>query len=99
MNPILWKEMVERSRELEFSLGTTFKKIESNELDTVVLQRRSIRLKNDLAIGTSIQEKHLIELRPCPDDAIPPYPKHNIIGKKLSKNLFKGDYIRWKDLN
>ena len=42
MNPKTWKEMILRSRELERSLGSKTKKIELNEIDTVVVQRRSI---------------------------------------------------------
>ena len=41
MNPSSWKEMVDRSRELESSLGDGNKKVERNELETVVLQKKS----------------------------------------------------------
>ena len=43
MDPTTWREMVERSRELESSLGNGLKVVEENEKDTVVLQRRSLR--------------------------------------------------------
>ena len=45
MNPRSWRDMVDRARELEAALGTGIKRIEENELDTVVVQRRSIRAK------------------------------------------------------
>ena len=45
MNPKTWREMVDKTRELELALGDGFKRIE-NELNTVVVQRRSIRAKN-----------------------------------------------------
>ena len=57
MTPKTWKEMVNRSRELESSLGSGIKEIEKNELETVVLQRRSLRLKNDLKKELSLKEK------------------------------------------
>ena len=44
MNPENWKLMVESTRELESSLGIYDKKVEENEKDTVIVQRRSIRL-------------------------------------------------------
>src|SRR5205823_7586903 len=35
-----WREMVDRTRELELALGNGIKRIEDNEQQTVVLQRR-----------------------------------------------------------
>ena len=43
MNPLSWKEMVERSNELYSSLGNGIKVVEDNELKSIVVQRRSIR--------------------------------------------------------
>ena len=45
MNPESWRLMVENARELESSLEIYEKKVEDNEKETVVVQRRSIRLK------------------------------------------------------
>ena len=40
MTPATWREMVDRARELEAALGDGVKRIEANERETVVLQRR-----------------------------------------------------------
>ncbi len=93
-----WKDMVDRTRELENSLGTKIKKVEDNELETVVLQRRSIRVTRDLLVGDAISSDDLEFLRPCPADAIPPYELENIIDKNLVENIKSGDYIKWKDI-
>lgn len=93
-----WKDMVDRTRELENSLGTEIKKVEDNELETVVLQRRSIRVTRDLLVGDTISSDDLEFLRPCPVDAIPPYELENIIDKNLVENIKSGDYIKWKDI-
>jgi N-acetylneuraminate synthase len=98
MDPNNWKEMVERSRELENAIGHGQKNIENNEKETVVLQRRSIRLTKDLALGSEIQLKHLEVLRPCPFDGLPPYEVKNVLGKKLCKDKSAGDHLRWIDL-
>lgn len=98
MNPVTWKEMVERSRELENALGSGIKKVEENERTTVVLQRRAIRLKQDVAKGDTLTAELLEELRPAPSDAIPPYQKGQIIGKRLKNDKDKGDYIKFADL-
>ena len=52
MNPISWKDMVSRSRELEDSLGTASKRVEKNENETVKLQRRAIYINCDLKKGS-----------------------------------------------
>ena len=43
MNPNTWKDMVERSKELYLSLGSYEKKIEDNELQSSLVQRRILR--------------------------------------------------------
>lgn len=102
MNPITWRDMVERSRELELALGTGIKTVEDNEQETVVIQRRALRVKADLENGIQageiITKAHLESLRPCPADALPPYELPNIIGRKAAQALTPGVHLRWSDL-
>ena len=98
MDSNTWKEMVDRTREMENSLGLEVKKVEDNELETVVLQRRSIRVKKDLKIGDSLNKEDLEFLRPCPKDALPPYELEKVIGKKLTENIKFGNYIKWTSI-
>ena len=93
-----WKNMVYRTRELENSLGFEIKKVENNEKETVVLQRRSIRVKKDHKAGDIIYEDDLDFLRPCPEDALPPYELEKIINKKLKINVKAGDYLKWTSI-
>ena len=96
MNPKTWKKMVDRTRRLEQALGSPIKKIEKNELETVVLQRRSIRIKNDLRKGDTISKDDIIYLRPCPKDA---YPIHiDPVGKKLIRDIKINEYLKDHDL-
>ena len=99
MTPKSWKEMIERSKELEFSLGDGKKKIEENELDTVVLQRRSIRINKKIKKDHVIKRDDLNVLRPCPKNAIDPRNINKIIGKKINKNLIKDEILKWEDLD
>ena len=85
MNPSTWKEMILRSRELERSMGNTIKKIEKNEKDTVIVQRRSIHANKNLEKNHTIKKKDLIFLRPCPKNGIEPFKFKKILGKKLKK--------------
>jgi N-acetylneuraminate synthase len=98
MDPKSWREMVERTRELELSLGNGVKEIELNELKTSVLQRRSIRIKRDMKQGEIINKDDLIMLRPCPEDSIAPFEVEKILGLKLKSDLDSGTAIKWKDL-
>ena len=98
MNPKSWREMVDRTRELELSLGDGVKRIEPNERDTVIIQRRCLRAKGDLAAGHVLAEDDLQPLRPCPPDALPPYEIDNIVGRTLAAPLKAGEHVKWTDL-
>jgi N-acetylneuraminate synthase len=93
-----WRDMVNRVRELEAALGTGLKKVENNELETVILQRRAIRLTCNLAAGTKLQRKHLTALRPCPPDALSPEAMPSVLNARVRRALKAGEHLRWIDL-
>ena len=93
-----WKSMVDRTRELENSLGVEIKKVEDNEIETVVLQRRSIRIKKDMVAGDVIIEDDLEFLRPCPEGALPPYELEKVLDKEFTEDIKSGDYIKWSNI-
>lgn len=95
MSPASWREMVDRTRELENALGSGIKQIEENEKDTVVIQRRSIRAAADIAAGTVLNRDHMTVLRPCPVDGLPPYHVDELIGRKLRRDIKAGEHLRW----
>lgn len=99
MDPRAWKYMIDRTRELEHALGCGLKQVEQNEEETVILQRRSIRIAKDVVIGDVLTAEHVVCLRPCPDDAIEPYNLKEVIGKMISRDIKNGDYLQWKDLS
>lgn len=98
MNPETWEEMVDRSRELENALGDGVKRIEGNEKETVIAQRRCVRLKNDLDKNEPISLDNIELLRPAPNNSIEPYRVNEIINKKVNKFKNKGDAIYFDDL-
>ena len=98
MNPKTWKDMIQASRELERSLGNKIKKIEFNEIDTAIVQRRSIHSKNFLKKNHIIKKRDLIYLRPCPKNSLEPYQYQKLIGKKTKREIKKNSIIRLKDL-
>lgn len=98
MTPATWRDMVDRSRELEYALGNGIKRVEDNEKDTVVIQRRGLRAARDLAEGAILRAEDLVSLRPCPADGLPPYRLSEVVGKSLRKGMKKGDHITWTHL-
>ena len=99
MNPSTWKEMVMRSREIESALGDGIKRIESNELETSVIQRRCIRLNRDMVAGEIITRDVIECLRPAPENSLSPHLIGTIIGKAIRTCKACGDAIFVNDLS
>lgn len=89
MNPISWKNMVMETRNLEKALGDGVKKIEKNEKETVIVQRRGVWLKNKKIKGQRLKKNDLQILRPCPKDSISPFKIKKYIGKKFRTTIPK----------
>lgn len=98
MDAAAWKEMVDRTRELELALGPEEKYVMGNETETVIIQRRSIRAKKSLPAGSILSAQDLAILRPCPADAILPFQLPEVLGRKLLRDIPAGDYVRPQDL-
>ncbi len=96
--PVEWRQMVDRTRELERALGGRQKRIEANERETVVVQRRSIRAGRDLESGRLIERADLEVLRPAPEGSMAPFEIERVIGCRLRRSLPKGAAITWTDL-
>lgn len=99
MDPGAWIAMVDASREMERALGDGVKRIEGNETETVLIQRRSCRLKVDKKAGDIINRADLEFLRPCEKDALTPMDYFRLENLKINKNIVAGESIRWSDLD
>lgn len=93
MDPSSWSEMVQRSRELEAALGDGIKRVQDNEKETHILQRRAVRASCDIKAGTRISEQEISFLRPCPHNGIPPSQVGKVLGRVLSNDIKEGDII------
>ncbi|WP_435086244.1 N-acetylneuraminate synthase family protein [Candidatus Pelagibacter bacterium nBUS_33] len=98
MNPKTWRAMIDSARILELALGKKIKKVEKNEKDTVILQRRSIRVKRNLKKNEILKKEDCEYLRPCPNDALPVYELGKILDKKIKFDIKKYEYIKKKFL-
>jgi len=94
MDPTTWRTMVDDVRLLESSLGHGTKEVQENEKETVILQRRAIRVTEDLEPGDLIQKSFLQFQRPCPADAISVNEVDKIVGTVVNKSITSGDYLR-----
>ena len=93
LNPIAFSNMVTASSQLYRSLGRANKIVETNELDTAIVQRRSLCAASNLAAGEIISEDSFIALRPCPTGALQPYDSDCIIGKRLKRDVSAGEVL------
>jgi len=98
MTPATWREMVDRTRELEKALGSADKSISANEKDTSIVQRRCVRAARDITAGELITRKMLDVLRPATPGAITPAEIKTVVGTRALKDLPFGKEIRWTDL-
>ncbi|MDR7152332.1 N-acetylneuraminate synthase [Hydrogenophaga palleronii] len=98
MDSRTWREMVDRTRELENALGNGVKKVEANEAETVILQRRAIRLATNIPAGAVLKREDLEVLRPCPIGSLPPYLLNSVVGKVLRQDMQQGEHLKWTDL-
>lgn len=96
LNPKTWSEMVVETRNIEAAMGNGIKEVECNELETVKIQRRCIRVKSDLQKGMTVKADLVDFLRPCPEDALTPYELEKIIGLRLKENIKAGEHLSWK---
>lgn len=99
LNPVTWRAMVDASRKLEDALGDGVKRIEENEQQTVVIQRRALRAAVDLEAGTALAKEHLEALRPCPAGAISPSRADEVLGRTLTKDLSRGAEVAWDNID
>lgn len=98
MNPASWREMVDRSRELESALGSNLKAIEPNEQESVVVQRRAVRAGRSLPSGHTISRSDLVVLRPATPGAVTPVHVEELVGRVTSRSLDADEAVFWTDI-
>jgi sialic acid synthase SpsE len=98
MTPTSWKEMVDRTRELERSLGSAEKVVSENEQQTVIVQRRCLRTAREIKAGEVLTREMIDVLRPATPAAILPNDIQCVIGLKALMDLPMGKELRWGEL-
>ncbi|MCG8604150.1 N-acetylneuraminate synthase family protein [bacterium] len=98
MTPKTWRDMVDCSRELESAMGDGVKRVEENEKETVVVQRRCLRLVRSLPAGAVIQARDLEALRPAPHNSLEPYRLAEVTGSTVARPKSQGDALLVSDI-
>lgn len=96
--PLEWREMVEKANEVYFALGDGVKKIENNELETAILQKRALRYICDFNKNHILKVSDIFPLRPIPEGALPPYKINDVIGKRILRNVKEQDCVLQGDI-
>ena len=97
MNPQAWRDMVDRTRELELSMGQSMKNIEPNEQRSAIVQRRSLHARRRIHQGATLSADDFEALRPAPDGSIRPDDIQKILGLRAPKDYEPGDGLAWTD--
>jgi N-acetylneuraminate synthase len=95
MTPASWRDMVDRTRELEAALGDPAKRVADNERDTVVVQRRCLRAARAIRAGDRLTRALIDVLRPSPVGSIQPYDLETVLGMSAAVDIPAGEALRW----
>ena len=87
MTPDTWREMVSKTRQLEAALGSSVKRVETNEEQTVIIQRRGLRFARPLNAGDILSSEDIIPLRPATPGCITPDNLESVLGKTLIRDV------------
>ena len=98
MDPDSWRDMVDRTRELERALGSANKRVAENESHTVIVQQRCLRAGRDIKAGETFTRDMIHVLRPAPSDAIRPYEIESVIGLQAIVDISFGEALLWSML-
>jgi N-acetylneuraminate synthase len=98
MTPDTWRDMVDRTRELERAMGSADKTISGNERETTIVQRRCLRAARDIKAGELFTRDMIDVLRPATPGAIKPPFIQSIIGTRALVDMPMGKEIYWTEL-
>lgn len=96
--PTEWREMVNASNLLFEALGDGIKRIEENELDTSIVQKRGLYTTRSISAGETIHLRDLEPLRPRSNEGYEPSEAKSLVGKKVCRNLQSGELLLRKDI-
>lgn len=91
--PTEWRAMVDDSINLFNALGDGIKKIEGNEQETCIVQKRGLYTTVDLKAGQAISLDDLEPLRPRSDAGFEPWEREELVGKAAVRDIKAGEML------
>jgi N-acetylneuraminate synthase len=91
--PVAWREMVDRTHELDAALGDPAKPVAENEIATVTVQRRCLRAARELHPGAVLTRWDIDVLRPAPAGSIFAYEMEKVLGKRIRCPIPAGEAL------
>ena len=98
MTPESWRDMVDRTHELERAMGLADKVVAANEQETVVVQRRCLRAARNIRAGEAFTREMIDVLRPATPGAIQPYEIETLLGTRALADIPQGKELCWTDV-
>jgi sialic acid synthase SpsE len=98
MTPEAWREMVQCAHECCAALGDGIKRIQDNEAEAAVVQRRCLRYARSLGAGHTLGRGDLIALRPMNAEGVAPCEIERVLGKRLVRAVAEDDALNLNDL-
>ncbi len=95
LEPNELNQMVKSIRLIEKMLGSNSKVPTESEIPNKSVARKSIHAAIDIAMGATITKESLNYLRP--GTGISPMQYKTITGKKATRNILKGEILKWED--
>jgi N-acetylneuraminate synthase len=99
MSPEMWDKMVQNANLVFAALGDGRKKVELNEEESRIVQRRAIRFTRDLKKGHVLERSDISVLRPAPPQALGPNSINEIIGKSLKESVKQNQLVQLSSLS
>ena len=96
LEPDEFARLVARVRSVESALGDGVKRVAEAERDSVPVVRRSLAAADRLAAGTVLTAAMLTALRP--GTGIPPGRLHELVGRRLRRDLDRGELLAPADV-
>lgn len=96
--PAEWRAMVDDSIKLFNALGDGIKKIERNEHETCIVQKRGLYTTVDLKAGQIISLDDLEPLRPRSDSGFEPWEREELVGKAVVRDIKVGEMLLKDDV-
>ena len=93
MEPLEFKQIVHKIRELELALGRSDFSL-SPEIEKVRKRSRSLFVVKDIAAGEKLTKDNIRSIRP--GEGLHPKYYYEVLGKKAKSDIKKGTPLSWR---